>query len=184
MMKILTFAVVIALMPLSACSGEFDDVVTQVIQMDERNTGIEIDLARKGSSLEFDLAGMASDNSPADVFRVLLQTAQALQDESFDEVILAYQGDPRFILPGDDFQVMGAEFETQNPVYTIRTFPEKLIRPSGEAAFPTRSGGLIYLMRAQMEDFSAFNEEWYLNDLVADLKQDEPEIVYADDEAL
>ena len=55
-------------------------------------------------------------------------------------------------------------------MYTVRTFPEKLSLPDGQAAYETHNGGLFYLMRVQMEDFNDMNNVWYMNELAAEQK--------------
>lgn len=60
---------------------------------------------------------------------------------------------------------MGVEYGTQNPVYTMRTFPENLYRPDGTAAFGTWTGGLFGVLGKQMEDFIEFHKQWYVNEL-------------------
>jgi len=40
----------------------------------------------------------------------------------------------KFVLEGDYFQTLGKEYGTQNPVYTMRTFPEKLNSPEPSVA--------------------------------------------------
>ena len=43
---------------------------------------------------------------------------------------------PVFMMKGEEFGKLGAEFAGgQNPVFLIRTLPEKLYEPTGEAAF-------------------------------------------------
>ena len=171
----------------SACSSEFDATISAIKAKDDRNAGIDFSLSRQSESLEFDLISIGTDKSSMDVFRVLLHTAAETQDSHFNEVILAFKGDRRFRLGGEDFQKMGAEFGTQNPMYTLRTFPEKLKTVEGQSAFPQRSGGLLYLARVQMEDFSAFIEQWYFADLKAayeaELEEGLPDS-YDDDDAL
>lgn len=87
---------------------------------------------------------------------------QALKDRTFSEVHLAYRGRTRFILAGSDFKEMGEEYGPQNPVYTIRTMPEKLLRPDGTRAFDTWTGGLLGVLEKQLDDVRKFHREWYL----------------------
>ena len=73
-------------------------------------------------------------------------------------------------LKGKDFKTMGEELDTQNVMYTIRTFPEKLSLPNGENAYPKHEGGVLYILRVQMEDFQNMNGKWYLNEIIAEKK--------------
>ena len=107
-----------------------------------------------------------------DVFRVFLHTAEYFKDKDFKTINLCFRGKVRFILKGVDFKVMGNDFGSQNPVYTLRTFPEKLLLPNGSNAYQSHRGGLLYLMKVQMEDLSDMNGIWYLNELLSEKKAD------------
>lgn len=142
----------------------------EVISEDFRNQGIEVSVHYAGylnpSVLVYDLRSVSGENSRADVFRVFCQFAEKLKSESFQEVELAFRGETRFKLDGDDFQELGREYGLQNPLYTVRTFPEKLRTPDGQRAFPFRIGGLLEVATQQMEDFNDFHDDWYLDDLL------------------
>lgn len=142
----------------------------QALESDSRNTGIEARAHYQNylnpSVIVFDLRAVAGDKSQADIFRALLQFASEMKDREFEAVELAYRGTTKFILAGRYFQQLGREYGTQNPVYTMRTFPQNLLRPDGEKAFPTWEGGLLGVTGKQIEDFGEFHKQWYLADLV------------------
>lgn len=144
------------------------------INADIRNDGISIDAHYKYfvliNTLVFDLKNVAADKAAADVFRVFLQTASALKNKNFERVELAYKGTPKFILTGEYFKTLGSEFGEQNPIYTMRTFPENLYNISGEAAFSKWSGGVLGVLGEQMNDFNAFNKQWYLDEMINNYK--------------
>lgn len=141
--------------------------VQKVLDADPRNAGVAVRAHYgryiPGDTLVFDLQRVGSDSAPVDVFRVLLQYAEAMKSEQFERVELAYQGRTRFILGGDDFRQMGVEHEDQNPIYTMRTFPEKLRTPEGLPAFETIEGGDLGVFGAQMEQFGEFHRKWYVD---------------------
>lgn len=115
-----------------------------------------------GSTLVLDLTS-TTGAAPADLTRGLFQVARefAKADRHFERVILAGAGTERFVLPGLAFYTLGAEFEAgQNPVYLIRTLPEKLSTPTGEPAFGTWTGGFLGVTTRQMEDVSSFARQW------------------------
>lgn len=116
-------------------------------------------------TLVFDLRSVGPENSPADIFRVVLQFAAAHKSSEYSTVRLAFRGETKFILKGDYFHTLGVEFSAQNPVYTMRTFPENLYRPDGSAAFGTWTGGLLGVFGKQIEDFTEFHKQWYINEL-------------------
>lgn len=109
-----------------------------------------------------------SEVSPMDLMRGLLQAAEALEaaGTSADRVLLARAGTPVFQLTGDDFREIGREYGAgQNPVYLVRTFPEKLYRADdGRSAYGTWEGGLLGVSLRQMEDVSAFARAWLNGD--------------------
>jgi hypothetical protein len=97
------------------------------------------------------------------LFRGVFQSAQALYDakRSFDRVILARDGTPVFVMKGEEFLQIGMEYGAgQNPVYLIRTLPEKLYRPSGKPAFGRWEGGLLGVLGKQMEDATNAAKQW------------------------
>lgn len=119
-------------------------------------------------TLVIDVRELDLEKSPADVFRLLLQYAEQQQDRRFERVLLAARGQAKLVLSGEDFQTLGREYATQNPVYTMRTFAERLTTLDGEAAFPVRSGGIIYVLGAQMEDFVAVHQRWYVEEFAGE----------------
>ncbi len=151
-----------------AINNSVNGPLQKTITTDSRNAGIEAkarygNLAR--SILVYDLKNISANNSRADVFRVFLQYAAAVKDKQFDTVQLAWQGKIKFIIDGAYFQKLGREFDSQNPVYTIRTFAENLRTPTGTRAFPEWEGGMLGVLKAQMDDFTRFHDQWYWDDL-------------------
>jgi hypothetical protein len=142
-----------------------------VVKNDPRNTGVEVSVRYshfvERSVLVYDLKSVGSTNSMADVFRVLLQFAEAVKSREFTSVELAFRGQTRFLLPGEYFKKLGEEFGSQNPVYTMRTFSENVLQPDGSHAFPTWTGGLLGVVGKQMEQFNDFHKQWYVGDLAA-----------------
>lgn len=156
--------------PLAACGGEFDAEKISILERDSRNSSVEFDLYTNGKNLVYCVINLSDGASAMDVFRVFLHTAEKLKDRPFEMVNLCFRKETRFVLDGDDFVTIGQELETQNPMYTIRTFPEKLLLPDGTRAYEERRGGMIYLMNAQMGDFNDMNGKWYMNELAAEIK--------------
>ena len=139
-----------------------------VLASDPRNEGIRARCHFRYyldyDTLVFNLTSVSGHKATIDVFRVLLQVADALKSRRFGKVILAHRGTPKFQLEGGYFQELGEEYSFQNPVYTMRTFPEHLYRPDGSQAFGTWSGGLLGVLKEQTEDFAEFHKDWYIED--------------------
>lgn len=143
--------------------------MSQVLNSDPKNDGI-LFFAHYGyyilpSVLVVDLRRVESDKAPLDVFRVFLQFASQTKERRFERVELAHQGRTKFLLQGEYFQTLGREYTFQNPVFTARTFPEHLYHPDGKQAFEHWSGGMISVLKEQMEDFREFHQDWYIKDI-------------------
>ena len=140
--------------------------VQSKLRSDPRNVGYSLS-AHFGyyinpSTLVLDLRTVESI-APADLFRALFQSAEALHEtgRNFDKVLLSRGGTPVFVMDGAEFSALGTEYGAgQNPVYLIRTLPEKLYRPNGEAAFGRWQGGLLGVVAKQMEDASDAAMRW------------------------
>ena len=145
--------------------------VKQRLAEDTRNSGVGFDVHYQfyvnPSAIVIDLDHIHGSVSLADVFRGFLQICDKLKDKDFDEVLLASNGSVKFKITGSYFKELGQNYATQNPIYTVRTFPEHVYTPAGVNAYGTITGGLFGVLNKQMEDFKDFSEKWYLNDLSA-----------------
>jgi hypothetical protein len=143
--------------------------LSSVVYTDPRNNGITVFAHYKffllPTSVVFDLRRVSGESSPADVSRVLLQFAQALKDNTYTDVTLSYRGTSKFVLKGEYFRTRGIEYGTQNPVYTMRTFPENVYKLDGSPAFGTWTGGWLGVLGKQMDDFNEFHKQWYIADM-------------------
>ena len=142
-----------------------------VIAGDPRNNGIKAK-AHFGtycqpSVLVFDLQEVSGEKSPSDIFRLLLQFSSAVseREREFRLVQLAHRGKTKFLLEGSYFSQIGKEYGVQNPLYTMRTFPEHLLLPSGERAYGTWTGGWLGVATKQLDDFGDFHKKWYVLDM-------------------
>ncbi len=140
--------------------------VAHKLDADPRNSGYSLSAHYRyyldPTTLVLDLRDVESA-APVDLFRAVFQSADALHaaGRRFDRVILARSGKPVFIIQGKEFSSLGEEFAAgQNPVYLIRTLPEKLYRPSGEAAFGRWSGGWLGVLGKQMGDATEAAGQW------------------------
>jgi hypothetical protein len=143
--------------------------LNSAIQADARNNGIRAKASYSawipGSTIVFNLTEVSATNSPADVFRVFLQFAEKQKTKTYSRIILAHKGREKFMIEGSYFRTLGQEFGPQNPVYTIRTFPEHVFDLSGKQAFGSWTGGVLGVVNKQMEDFGEFNKRWFITDL-------------------
>jgi hypothetical protein len=122
------------------------------------------------STLVFDLIDVSGNATRIDVFRALLQYSQAMKDRHFTKVILAARGTGRFVLDGTYFQGLGRESGTQNPMYTIRSFPTHLMAIDGSKPFSEYEGGILGVLQKEMEQFTDFSDQWYVKDFQANAR--------------
>ena len=139
---------------------------------DIRNNGISYSIHYKyyivPSTLVFDLKEVPLDKAPVDVFRVFLQSSEALKDKTFKYVEISYKGKTKFMLQGDYFSTLGNEYGLQNPMYTTRTFPENLLDQDGNRAYSVWGGGMIGVLSSQIKDFNDFTDKWYLEEITGE----------------
>ena len=172
MRRSILVASVAGVIALSIASGNYVLVQRDMhaaIASDPRNSGLVLygyheKLVVPGA-IVIDMRNVSETNSPADVFRLLLQFAAKQKDRDYEKVVLAFRGNHRFILKGAYFKTLGQEYGTQNAVYTMRTLPENVFNIDGTLAFGTWTGGLLGVLGRQMEDFTEFHKRWYINEL-------------------
>ena len=119
-------------------------------------------------SIVFDLRHVGWDASGALILGRFFAFAEEFKDREFREIRLAYKGKTKFILDGSDFNEIGQENSWQNPVYTIRTFPEKLRTPDGMKAYSSVSGGVLGVLSVQMNNVNEIARDWYLDEMLSD----------------
>jgi hypothetical protein len=151
----------------SLANRSLQAALNRAIAGDERNRGIRASAYHRdmfgNSTVVFNLKDLSGSQSRLDVFRVLLDFAHEIQDQTFESVELAFRGEARFKLDGSYFRTLGKERHTQNPAFTIRTFPENAKTPTGRRAFPEWEGGILGVLNKQMEDFNDLHDQWYLD---------------------
>lgn len=142
--------------------------LSQRLAQDERNEVVSIwgyhQYAVLPGILVLDLRSFGDEAALLDVMRSVLHGAEALKEKRFERVVLSYKGTPKFQLKGEYFRTLGQEFVSQNPVYTLRTFPENVYKLDGEQAYGTWTGGMLGVLSKQMEDLNRFGHDWYLDD--------------------
>lgn len=138
--------------------------VKKILDGDSRNAAfsLEAHYGTDAQTLVLDLID-AGSAAPADLWRGLFQSASALESEglNFSQVVLARNNAPVFLLDGDEFSTIGDEYGYgENPLYLIRTLPEKLKHPDGQPAYDTWTGGWLGVTAEQIEDANEAASEW------------------------
>ncbi len=91
-----------------------------------------------------------------DVFRIFWQYSNELKTKSFDKIILSSKGQPKFYIRSSHFNQIGREYDMQNPIYIVRTFPENVYNINETKVFDSWIGGLLGVIARQMSDFNDF----------------------------
>ena len=155
----------VSLNPLqTAANIELQSRFDRIVAADSRNAVVRASVYYRDAAsrdvLVFDLQELTG-GSRIDVFRVLLDFAETTTDLSFGTVQFACRGKAKFEMAGSYFRELGRERDTQNPAFTVRTFPENLRTPEGERAFPEWTGGVLGVLQKQLEDFNTMHDRWY-----------------------
>lgn len=140
-----------------------------VLSEDQRNDGIKViayyDTLIIPDSIIFDLWDVSVNNSSADVMRVFLQFSETLKERNFSKIYLSFRGSKKFYIQGAYFKTLGNEYNTQNPIYTLRTFPQHLLKLDDSVAYLNWSGGLIGVFSAEIKDLNDFQNIWYIREI-------------------
>jgi hypothetical protein len=119
------------------------------------------------SGIVYDLWDVPLDASFADIARLFFVFADEMRGRDFDRIYLAYRGRVKFVMDGRDFKTIGDDRHFgQNPIYMVRTLPEKLVRPDGQPAFGQWTGGWLGVTTKQLEDLNEMHRQWYLDEML------------------
>ncbi|MBS7565732.1 hypothetical protein KHS38_15090 [Mucilaginibacter sp. Bleaf8] len=143
--------------------------IKKKLQTDPRDMGIELSGHYRyyiiPSTLVLNLTDVEGSHSQLDVFRTVLQASQELKDKNFKDVIFAFKNASKFKVDGTYFKKLGETYDTENPLYTVRTFPEHVFNLDGSSAYAQLNGGVLGVLTGEMNQFKDFSEKWYGNDL-------------------
>jgi len=146
-----------------------DRALSQVIAANPRNEGVvahaHFDHYVAPRTLVFDLRDLQTGKTKLDVFRVLLEFAESQTGNDFESVELSFHGETKFVLKGAFFKALGENYRDQNPIYTLRTFPQNALTPQDSQAFPTWKGASLDTLGHQLEDFNKLHQQWYQKEL-------------------
>lgn len=101
--------------------------------------------------------------APVELMRGIIQTAEAFSSRrrKFNKVTLSRRGNAVYELSGEDYYELGIESAVgQNPLYMVRTFPEKLYLTDGRPAFGRWTGGILGVTSEQMSDVTEAMHTW------------------------
>lgn len=117
------------------------------------------------NEIVLDLRDAGPSPSAGLIDRPLFLAAHALASQSFERVVLAYRGQPRFILDGKRFQQIGAswaELDETSGVMMIVTLQDAIMNLDGRAAFPnSRSFGPDEFIQRGVANHLELHLEWW-----------------------
>ena len=160
-MRIRGLALLLAALSVAGCN-DVAGPIRDAVDEDPRNASVVLDAGYAGlfdrDVLVLELED-TDGTAPVDLLRVLLQSAKSVQDREFDRVELHGPTGHVFSLPGSYFGTLGREYDSQNPVYTMRSLPYELEGPDGGSEYFNTGGGLMGL-GGQFEDFGDAMSRW------------------------
>ncbi|WP_345954006.1 hypothetical protein [Mucilaginibacter sp. PAMB04168] len=143
--------------------------VQKKLQADPRNEGIELSAHYRyfilPNTLVINLTDTKGDHTQLDVFRTVLQASQALKGKTFTEVVFAFKNASKFKISGTYFKELGETYDLENPLYTVRSFPEHVFNMDGSSPYAKADGGVFAAFAEDMDQFKDFSRKWYGNDL-------------------
>jgi hypothetical protein len=144
----------------------------EVLAQSERNSVVTMEAHFRHyvnpRELVLDLRELTERATPNDVVRVLIQYAQAQREQRFERVYFAHRGVEKFWMLGVDFQSLGAQALTREPLTILTTLPSHLHRPDGVKAFAASTSSPLEDMAQRLESYRLMHEQWYLQDLRLD----------------
>lgn len=72
------------------------------------------------------------------------------------------------MITGTYFKELGETYDTQNPIYILRTFAEHVSNIDGTKPYGSLNGGALGVLAGEMDYFKDFSRKWYGDDLSAD----------------
>ncbi|MDT3403277.1 hypothetical protein [Mucilaginibacter terrae] len=81
---------------------------------------------------------------------------------------MACRGTGKFKITGSYFKELGETYDSQNPIYTLRTFAENVSNMDGTKPYDSLEGGMLGVLAGEMDYFKDFSRKWYGNELSAD----------------
>jgi hypothetical protein len=132
--------------------------LNRVVMSDARNTGVRVGASYKSrysfGVIVFDVRGVAPPAGAAGVLRTFLQFAHELQGRHIDEVIIAYRGQQKFKMMGEDFIGLGASVGTTQPKHLLMEMAHNLRYLNNKLVLNNLPGNYASLLRESLHDGS------------------------------
>ncbi len=141
--------------------------LAKVLERNEAYQGIQIHSYYYNfiapSKVIFDVMNV-ENASTSDVFSVLVDFAKENKNKEYQQVILAYKGNARFVLPGDHFQKLATDPNSNDSLSTIKNFIAHVQNLDGTNPYSSQATATDVSLQAQFDDFSS---KWYASEVDA-----------------
>ncbi|SIO11413.1 hypothetical protein SAMN05444166_2519 [Singulisphaera sp. GP187] len=111
-------------------------------------------------NIVFDVRACKGDARLIDSLHLLMQFAAKIKHSKFDHLLLAGGGEEVYRLPKSDLDELAEQYELGARIWAFDHWPERLLKPTGERAFESWSGGFLGVASAQMKDLSEALKAW------------------------
>ncbi|NLH48108.1 MAG: hypothetical protein GX444_05825 [Myxococcales bacterium] len=130
--------------------------LNRVIGRDDRNLGVRatayfdsyVDL----DTIVFDVRGLDPRSGAQGLVRTFLEYAHELQGSDIDEVIIAYRGQRKLKIRGDDFLTLGASLGTAQPREVMWELAHNLRFLNGKMVMSNLPGNYAALLQKSLGD--------------------------------
>lgn len=108
----------------------------------------------------FDLQGTKAGARRVDIIHLVCQFGYEAKDLAYRTLILAAKGEEVYRMNKADLDPLAHEYKFGNPVYSIRKWPSNLRTSSGTRVFSEWEGGVLGVLKAEMEDVNKAVDRW------------------------
>ena len=95
-----------------------------------------------------------------DPLHLLLQIGHKVRAERFSKLIVAAGGEAVYRLDKSDLDELAEQYSLVRSVWAFNHWPERLRKPTGERVFESWSGGMLGVLKGQMEDINEALKTW------------------------
>lgn len=111
-------------------------------------------------NIVFDVRACKGDSRLIDPLHLLMQFGYKIKDTPIAYLSIASGGEEVYRLEKSDLDELARQYELGARIWAFDHWPERLKKPTGERAFESWSGGLLGVMKGQMEDLNEALRAW------------------------
>ena len=128
--------------------------LNRVIEQDARNHGVRVSVYYDSyidtDIIVFDVRAVNPPGGYSGLFRTFFQFAKELQGSDVDEVILAYHGNRKLKLKGEDFLALGASFGSMPPKELLWQLARNLRMPDNRLVLSRIPGTYVAALKKKL----------------------------------